>query len=383
VLLSVSVVGLLYPTVLYPLVLGLLSRSRWGRGAHSSGRESDRVDGFAVVIPAHNEERVIARKLRTTLAAVGNAGCPGQVIVAADGCTDRTCELTRRFSPAVELAVVQDRGGIVGAFKAGLALARYDIVVFSDADIEVDPGNYAELISHFADPSVGGACGATRMRVREGSGLNLEHLNVFLRTWVRQRQSEHRATVGADGANWAVRKRLIRWPSSPQLAEDLVVPLEVVRQGYRFVFEPRAGALETSPGAVGDEFHRKVRTVAGGIQAGWYCRWMFRAPYRWVGFHYVSWKICKYLVSLWVLLGVIAVLNLASYSPIFLAASSLILGAVLLGLAAGAARRLIPGAVPRVPESIWYALVTLVTPVAAVTSLVTKRATTLWRMAAR
>lgn len=380
--LAIAVIGVLYPTVVYPVLLLLLRRNRSGVADRSSAPVP--IDGFTVIVPAHNEERVIAAKLRNTLAAAKASGYPWQIIVAADGCTDGTCDLVRRFSPDVNLIEVQERGGIVGAFKAGLRYSRFDVVVFSDADIQLDVDNFRQLIRHFSSPNVGGACGATRMVVKAASGLGLEQVNVFLRTWVRERQSEHFATVGADGANWAVRKELIRWPSNSQIAEDLVVPLEIVRQGYRFEFDSSAGALETSPSAVNDEYHRKVRTIAGGIQAGLYCKWMFQTPYRWVGFHYLSWKICKYMVGMWLLLGFIATLMLSATST---AAASLSIGIVVTVLLSVSLRLLASIPIPRparsVADAVWYALVTLSTPFAAVASLLSRRATTLWRIAPR
>jgi biofilm PGA synthesis N-glycosyltransferase PgaC len=379
--LTLSIVGSLYPSAIYPALLLVLPRNN--RRVSSPEPPGIEIPGFTVIIPAHNEERVIVEKLRTTLEAVRRSGYQWQVIVAADGCTDRTCELVQQFDPDVELVVVRERGGIVGAFRAGLSAANYDVVVFSDADILVDGDSYRLLIRHFAAPDVGGACGATRMYVKPTSGLHLEQLNVLLRTWVRQRQSEHCTTVGADGANWAIRRGLIHWPSNPQLAEDLVVPLEVVRQGYRFVFDANAGALETSPGAVMDEYHRKVRTIAGGIQAGWYCRWMFTSPNRWVGFHYLSWKLAKYMVAWWVLLACIAVLRLSAESAVAAIASAVVTTAVVLGVIARLTPRSLPPSVRLVLDAVWYGMVTLSTPFVAVASLVSRRATTLWRMAPR
>src|SRR5687767_5340619 len=92
-LLCVAILGLLYPPILYPAVLWLLRVGRRSSGptrvARPGDASGDRV-GFSVIIPAHNEERVIRRKLVNTLHCARNAGAPFQVIVAADGCTDAT-----------------------------------------------------------------------------------------------------------------------------------------------------------------------------------------------------------------------------------------------------------------------------------------------------
>lgn len=132
-----------------------------------------------------------------------------------------------------------------------------------------------------------------------------------------------------------------------------------------------------------DEYHRKVRTIAGGIQAGWYCRWMFAPPNRWVGFHYVSWKLAKYMIAWWALLALIAVLMLSPYSKIAAVLSLAIATTLTMGVIGRFAERVLPGPLRQLFQAVWYAMVTLATPFAAVASLLSKRATTLWRIAPR
>lgn len=377
-ILAVAVLGVAYPILLYPALLWIMTRRRAPRA-----ERTERVPGYTVVIPAHNEEKVIGRKLENTLAAVRDAALPAQIVVAADGCTDGTCDIVLAHAPEVELVVVQERAGIVGALKAGVAASRYPIVFFSDADIELERHTIRLMVQHFADPSVGGVCGSSRMVVRDGSGLEADRLHGTLRHWVRLWQSRLGATIAVDGANWAVRTSLLRWPTRSQLSEDLVVPLEILRQGYRFEAEPRAGAIETSPGAVHDEYHRKVRIIAGGMQAGLYCAWMFRPSHARVAFHYLSWKAAKWCISLWAIVATVALVVLATRAPgwrLVLAAEG---GALALALLGGLRRRLRADVGNRVLDAAWYAMMAVAAPIVAVYTLVARRATVLWRMAPR
>ena len=371
-LLLVSIFAALYPFVIYPAILWLQTR-----GMQNTEPPDAPLPGFTVIIPAHNEERVVEAKLANVLRAAKHSGAPNQIIVAADGCTDQTCSLVRQFDE-VELVEVKERGGIVGAFRAGLKKARFEIVVFSDADIIVDDHAYRAMLPHFIDDNVGGVCGETRMEIQEGSGLALERLNVMYRQWIRRHQSLAHSSIGADGANWALRRHLINFPPG-QLAEDLVMPLEAIRAGYRFVYEPRAGATEVSPASVRDEYHRKVRTIAGGMQAAVYCRWMFSRRYAKTAFHYMSWKICKYVVPGWMVLGYVAAL----FIPALRVPAAWIGGSVVaLGLAGYAAKVVLPRA-PEWLTGTWYAFVGGLTPFAALRMAIRRQAEVRWRMAAR
>jgi cellulose synthase/poly-beta-1,6-N-acetylglucosamine synthase-like glycosyltransferase len=216
------------------------------------------------------------------------------------------------------------------------------------------------------------------MKVVHGSGLEAEQMNVTYRRWIRHRQSLVHSSIGADGANWALRRKFVQFPER-QLAEDLVIPLEVIHAGYRFLYEPLGGAVETSPLSVHDEYHRKVRTIAGGIQAALYCRWMFTPRFAATGFHFVSWKLSKYAVPGWAIMGYVTALTIPALSQV-----ALLMGMATVGFAltAGTLKNTNRGILKWMVTP-WYCLVAAATPFAAVTMLLRRRGNLKWRMAAR
>ena len=64
---------------------------------------SEPLPAFSVVIPAHNEESVLARCLDTLLADSKSSGL--EIVVVANGCTDRTVEIAK--NSAMEISVVE------------------------------------------------------------------------------------------------------------------------------------------------------------------------------------------------------------------------------------------------------------------------------------
>jgi dolichyl-phosphate beta-glucosyltransferase len=97
-----------------------------------AARGSDKVPAVrrTVVIPAYNEERRLAPSLPRVL---DWAGPDGEVIVVDDGSADGTSDVARRAGVQV-LRVAENRGK-GHALRVGIAAARGDVVVVTDADL--------------------------------------------------------------------------------------------------------------------------------------------------------------------------------------------------------------------------------------------------------
>jgi cellulose synthase/poly-beta-1,6-N-acetylglucosamine synthase-like glycosyltransferase len=114
--------------------------------------------------------------------------------------------------------------------------------------------------------------------------------------WLLQEKSSLLySMVGADGAMYALRRELFTACPNDTLIEDFVIAMNVVRRGFRVVFEPSAIGWEQGPATLREEFRRKVRIAAGasqGLLRG--NAWPANAPPRfWLVF--VSHKLLRWL----------------------------------------------------------------------------------------
>lgn len=100
----------------------------------------------SVVIAAHNEENVIGHCLDELLAQ--RPGAPIEVIVSANGCTDRTAAAATR--PGV-IVIDRPEPGKAAALTAGDAVATLFPRIYLDADIIVPPGGLDAVLARFAD----------------------------------------------------------------------------------------------------------------------------------------------------------------------------------------------------------------------------------------
>ena len=116
---------------------------------------------ITVVIAAHNEQADLPAKLTDLQQQDLPAGVELQVIVASDGSSDDTVALASAH--ALDPIVLDlPRGGKANALNAALALAKGDIVVFSDANSRLGPEAIGVLLGPFSDPEVGGVAGRQR-----------------------------------------------------------------------------------------------------------------------------------------------------------------------------------------------------------------------------
>jgi cellulose synthase/poly-beta-1,6-N-acetylglucosamine synthase-like glycosyltransferase len=84
---------------------------------------------------------------------------------------------------------------------------------------------------------------------------------------LRLMESRLGVTLTASGAIYALRREcFIPLPAST-LIEDLVVPMNARKQGFRVLYDPEARATDFAPATVGGEFTRRVRIATGSFRA--------------------------------------------------------------------------------------------------------------------
>jgi cellulose synthase/poly-beta-1,6-N-acetylglucosamine synthase-like glycosyltransferase len=223
-----------------------------------------------------------------------------------------------------------------------MELAQGEIVVFTDARQEIEPGAVRLIVENFADPDVGCVSGEL-MLGDSNSGESSQGLSLYWRIekLVRGLEGASGSVVGATGALYAVRSELLTRVPPGTILDDIYLPMQVVRQGKRVILDARARAWDHPNLGTGREFSRKVRTLSGNYQLLQLAPWLLssRNPIR---FEFVSHKLLRLavpfalaalLAASFVLTGpfyrVMLILQLMFYALSALALGKLVKGGVL------------------------------------------------------
>jgi cellulose synthase/poly-beta-1,6-N-acetylglucosamine synthase-like glycosyltransferase len=240
-----------------------------------------------VLVPAHNEEKVIVRSIEALLASDYE---PLEIVVIDDGSKDDTLAVVEHSfadEPRVR-SFKKVNGGKAEALNFGIEHASGEIVIGMDADTLFAPDAISKLVRHFADERVGAVAGNAKV----GNRINL------LTRWqaleyITNQNLDRRAfdllnciTV-VPGAIGAWRKDLVREAggfTGDTLAEDADLTLNVLEHGKRIDYEDEALAYTEAPDTVRGLSKQRSRWVFGTMQTFWkHRRGMFNPKTRSLG----------------------------------------------------------------------------------------------------
>jgi cellulose synthase/poly-beta-1,6-N-acetylglucosamine synthase-like glycosyltransferase len=267
-------------------------------------------------VPAYNEEASIRGTIESLLALdYPRERC--QIVIISDASTDRTDEIVSEYAGrGVDLLRLGNRSGKTAAENAAASRLRGDIVVNTDASIRILPQSLKPLIRAFQDPTVG---------VASGRDLSVGDLNVVATSdesryvgyemWLRSLETSCGSIVGASGCFYAIRRELHQNLFPEALSRDFASALVAREHGLRAVSVDEALCLVPRSVSLPREFHRKVRTMARGLETLWFKRQLLN-PFRYGSFAWMlaSHKLCRWLVFLFapLLLIGLAMLSLRS-----------------------------------------------------------------------
>jgi len=212
---------------------------------------------ISVIVPAHNEEAVIAQSVRSFLDSSGSDDV--EIVVVCNGCKDATASAAAGVSSAVRV-LESPVPSKVQAVNLGLAQARGEVTVCVDADIRLVGAGVAGLARALDAPGVLAAAPRADMDF-------------------------------APGTSWAVKAYYRVWLSLPYVAEGMVgcgvyalneagrarigtIPEIIADDGYvRASFAPHervrvddSVARVRAPRTLSDLIKIKTRSRLGGYQ---------------------------------------------------------------------------------------------------------------------
>lgn len=253
-ILAVCVLLVVHPYVTYPLSLMVVRRLRPRPLKPSLTKPAS----FAVVCCVYNERNVIEQKIEN-MRAVRDALGDCQLLIHSDASSDGTNAVLHSVAGEFTLSLAESRSGKSTGMNRLLSMTTADVVIYTDANVMIDPRSVNNLPRYFADPEVGCVTGhllyenAEESQTAKVGALYWKH-----EEWVKQLESDTGSVMGADGSLFAIRRKLHR-PTPHDIIDDFFTSMSILCSGYRLVRGADFVAHERTASVRRDEFRRKVR----------------------------------------------------------------------------------------------------------------------------
>lgn len=209
---------------------------------------------ISVGICAHNEAKNIGRLLRRLVSEPLE-----EIIVVASGCTDATVQITREFeSSGVRTCVQEKREGKASAVNLFIKEAQGDILVLESADTIPSQFCFKYLMEPFADKTVG-MVGAHPVPVNSRRSMmgRIAHL-----LWEVHHQS---ALIHPKAGEVCAFRNVVKMISPETPVDEAYIEREIVQQGYRVVYAPRAVVFNKGAETIKDFMRQRQRIYHGHL----------------------------------------------------------------------------------------------------------------------
>lgn len=315
-----SLASAAYIYVGYPLIVWLRARMT----KRLPRIDSDRRQTVSIVIVAHNEATTLPAKVDSLLAS-NQSERIREILIGLDGSTDNTAEVLATCADSrVKVTSFATRRGKPSVLNDLVPTCQSEVVLLADARQIFDQDCVRQLLTHFADETVGVVSGELVLRSDPTQSAAAAGIGFYWRyeKFIRRCESQGRGVPGATGACYAIRKSLFRTIPPATILDDVAIPMQAVVSGYRCLFEPGALVFDTPSKTTRQESIRKRRTIAGAAQLvrlfpQWLIPW--RNP---LWFEYVSHKLlrlCSPLVMLLAILANLSLLEIPAYRVLLVA----------------------------------------------------------------
>ena len=227
----------------------------------------------AVLIPAYNEEKVIARTIRSVMMSnYKNL----RIVVIDDGSSDKTYEVACKAYPeqiaSGRLTVLtKPNGGKADALNYALDHIDEEIYVGIDADGVIAHDAVSNLVPHFADPRIGAVAGNAKVGNRVNLWTRWQALEyITSQNFERRALDLFNVVMVVPGAIGAWRTEAVCAGGgyhTNTVAEDADLTMNLLEQGYKVIYEDRSLAFTEAPVNADGLMRQRFRWSFGILQA--------------------------------------------------------------------------------------------------------------------
>ena len=293
---------LIHSYFLYPIVIKIISYF-FKKTKYSASDEP----GISIIISAYNEEKVIESRIKN-IASLNYNFDKIEVLIGSDNSSDRTNEILGKMRKQyhwVKYYCFTERRGKASVINDLVGKANNEILVFTDANVIFDEKILRNIVPHFCDPKVGAVSGQIILSEPKSiQNKDVEEQNYWsYENFIKRTEGKCGIQVGGNGGIYAIRRNLyVITPVIRAVTDDLFVPLSILNQGYKYLFENEAIAYEEMSQNIYDEFKRKVRFFSTNFQTLSYFKGLLFAKNLLISYALWSHKVIRWATPLFLIL---------------------------------------------------------------------------------
>jgi len=227
------------------------------------------------IMAAFNEEEHLEAKIKNCL-SLDYPKDKLEIIIGSDGSDDGTNKIGQRYAGKhISFFPYSPRRGKMAVINDCVSVAKGEILVFSDISETFESDAIMKLVRNFVDPSIGAVSGNHISNPSDTEIGKATLLYWRYQRWLQRVESELYTILSCDGTIYACRQELFVPPPEGTINDDKAVPLGIIEQGYRVVFEKEAIARGDLIHEAKSFFNQKVRGQSGMYQIFWLFKSMF------------------------------------------------------------------------------------------------------------
>jgi len=308
----VSFISIVYSYAIYPIFLFLISacyqaiidsQYMYVRKERRKARDIESPE-IAIVLSAYNEEKHIIDRIKNIFEQI----YPTEklfVYVGTDGCTDKTVEKLHSLTyDNLTIYEYKENRGKVSVLNDLVKEVKQDLILFTDANTYFVDNNIRRMVRYFADQEVGAVCGELNL-VKDDGSANDDGLYWKYERFLKFHENRLNALLGANGANYAIRRQLFEPFPEDTIIDDFVSALNIRLKGYRLAYAIDAVAIEDVPFDHKEEYTRRVRIGAGNYQVLFRYFSILNPRYGFLSFSFFSHKLLRWMTPHFMLLMLI------------------------------------------------------------------------------
>lgn len=349
----ISVLGVLLVFLINPVLIWVSSIIK-GKKPVKTASIHPSISFISVV---RNAEDLIVKKIKNSL-SLNYPSEDYEIIFFSDGSTDRTEERVKPYvDKKVRLLSSATHEGKNNGMNKAVQYCSGDILIFSDIDAMLGKDTLLKLIKYFADPEVGGVGGKQTIYDDKQDLEKAQRNYKELDTSIKHLESQIGSISSNDGKLYAIRRELFK-PIPPAVMDDIYVCLSVVKEGYRFFFEPEAKAFTKAPSRnIKHEILRRRRNISTSLRCVLLMKEMLNPlRYGYFSIRLIINKILRRMLPFFLILILFSSITLSSYNYFIKVFLYLQLGFYVLALSYWIVLRHIPQlkAINRIPSLAFY-----------------------------